>query len=74
MKLRGLVPKFHIHVPVSDLYVYSHDRSTCSKIGGPIVGVYRVAAINPEHFQSFTVALKIKLKKILFPQTISAVC
>ncbi len=36
---------------------------------------YRVAVINPEHFQSFTVALKIKLKKkIIFPQTISAVC
>ncbi len=30
---------------------------------------YRVAAINPEHFQSFTVPLKIKfLKKFFFPK------
>jgi hypothetical protein len=28
MKLRGLVPSFHIHVSVSDLYMYSRDRST----------------------------------------------
>jgi hypothetical protein len=30
MKLRGLVPNFYIHVSVSDLYVYYHDRSTYS--------------------------------------------
>ncbi len=31
--------------------------------------MYRVAAINPEHFQSFTVELKIKfLKKFFFPK------
>ncbi len=28
MKLRGRVPNFHIHVSVSDLYVYFHDWST----------------------------------------------
>jgi hypothetical protein len=29
MKLQGVVPNSHIHVPVSDLYctVYSHDQS-----------------------------------------------
>jgi hypothetical protein len=27
MKLRGLVPIFHIRVSVSDLFIYSHDRS-----------------------------------------------
>jgi hypothetical protein len=26
-KLRGLSPNFHIHVTVSDLYIYSQDRS-----------------------------------------------
>jgi hypothetical protein len=31
--------------------------------------MYRVAAINPEHFQSFTVALKTKfLKKFFSPK------
>jgi hypothetical protein len=35
---------------------------------------YRVAAIFPEHFQSFTVALKTFLLLILLPQTDSAVC
>jgi hypothetical protein len=28
IKLRGLVPNFHIHTSVSDLYIYSQDRST----------------------------------------------
>jgi hypothetical protein len=28
MKLRGRVPNFHIHVSVSDFYVYFHDWST----------------------------------------------
>jgi hypothetical protein len=33
-KLRGLSPNFHIHVPVSDLYVvYSHDQSAFSAAG-----------------------------------------
>ncbi len=28
LELRGLSPNFHIHVSVSDLYIYSQDRST----------------------------------------------
>jgi hypothetical protein len=28
MELRGLSPNFHIHVSVSDLHIYSQDRST----------------------------------------------
>jgi hypothetical protein len=34
-KLRGLVPNSYIHVSGSDLYIPS------SKIGGPIVGIYK---------------------------------
>ncbi len=37
--------------------------------------LYRVAAIFPEHFQTFTVALKIFFfYQFFFPQTVSAVC
>jgi hypothetical protein len=36
LKLRGLVPNFHIHVSVSDLYI-----PTMSKIGGLVVGIYK---------------------------------
>jgi hypothetical protein len=36
MKLRGLVPKFHIHVSVIDLYV-----PTIRPPGGPILGIYK---------------------------------
>jgi hypothetical protein len=32
-ELHGLSPNFHIHVSVSDLYVYSHDRSAYSAAG-----------------------------------------
>jgi hypothetical protein len=35
MKLRGLVPNFHIHVPRFVLLF------CCSKKGGPIVGIYK---------------------------------
>ncbi len=38
MKLRGLVPNFHIHVTVSDLY--SHNRSTYFAAGRPTVGIF----------------------------------
>jgi hypothetical protein len=27
-ELRGLSPNFHVHVSVSDLYIYSQDRPT----------------------------------------------
>ncbi len=30
---RGLIPNFHIHVSVSELYIYSHDESACSAGG-----------------------------------------
>jgi hypothetical protein len=30
---RGLSPNFHIHVSVSELYVYAHDGSACSAGG-----------------------------------------
>ena len=30
---RGLSPNFHIHVSVSELYMYSHDGSACSAGG-----------------------------------------
>jgi hypothetical protein len=44
MKLRGLVPNFHILVSVSDLYIPTKTRSVhlfcCSKIGRPILGIY----------------------------------
>ncbi len=36
--------------------------------------IYRVAAINPERFQCFTVALKKSFSIILFGKTVSAVC
>jgi hypothetical protein len=35
---------------------------------------YRVAAIFPEHFQSFTVALKIIFLLIILRKTVSALC
>jgi hypothetical protein len=42
MKLRGLVPNFHIHVSVSDLYDPTIGLQTqYSKIGGQIVGIYK---------------------------------
>jgi hypothetical protein len=42
MKLRGLVPTFYIHVPVSDLYIPTIGPQTqYSKIDGPIVGIYK---------------------------------
>jgi hypothetical protein len=44
MKLRGLVPNFHIHVSVSDLLVYSPTIGPpifLQKIGGPIMGIYK---------------------------------
>jgi hypothetical protein len=42
MKLRGLVPSFHIHVSVTGLYILTIGPPIfCSKIGGPIVGIYR---------------------------------
>jgi hypothetical protein len=44
LKLRGLVPNFHIHVPVSDLYI-STQYSRSSKIGGLIVGIYKSSQI-----------------------------
>ncbi len=43
MKLRGLVPNVYIHVSVSDLYIPTIGPQTCkcSKLGGPIVGIYK---------------------------------
>jgi hypothetical protein len=42
MKLRGLVPNFYIHVSASDLYIPTIGPQTqYSKIGGPIVGIYK---------------------------------
>jgi hypothetical protein len=32
-ELRGHSPYFHINVSVSDLYMYSHDRSAYSAVG-----------------------------------------
>jgi len=46
IKLRGIVPNFHIHVSVSDLYIPTISPPPpifCSKIGGPIVGIYKIA-------------------------------
>jgi hypothetical protein len=40
MKLRGLVPKFCIHVSVSDLYISRICLFGCSKKGRPILGAY----------------------------------
>ncbi len=31
MKLCGLVPNFYIHVALSNLYVYCHDRSSADQ-------------------------------------------
>jgi hypothetical protein len=41
-KLRGLSPNFHIHVYVSDLYIFprSVHLFSCSRIGRPLVGMY----------------------------------
>ncbi len=42
MKLRGLIPSFYIHVSVSILYIPTIGPQTqYSKIGGPIVGIYK---------------------------------
>ncbi len=42
MKPRGLVPNFYIHAFVSDLYILTIGLQTqYSKIGGPIVGIYK---------------------------------
>jgi hypothetical protein len=42
MKLRGLVPNFHIHVSVSDLYIRTIGTPILlQKIGGPIVIIYK---------------------------------
>jgi hypothetical protein len=42
MKLRGLVPNFHIYVPnMSELYIATIGPPIFgSKTGGPIVGIY----------------------------------
>jgi hypothetical protein len=42
MKLRGLVPNFHIHVSVSDLYIpMIGPPILLQKLGGPIVGIFK---------------------------------
>ncbi len=42
MKLRGVSPRFYIHVSVSDLYITTIGLPViCKKIGGPIVGIYK---------------------------------
>ncbi len=42
MKLRGLVPNFHIHVSMSDLYIPPIGPPILmQKIGGPIVRIYK---------------------------------
>jgi hypothetical protein len=43
MKLRGLVPNFHIHVVVSDLHIPTIGPPfLLQKIGGPIVGIHKL--------------------------------
>jgi hypothetical protein len=39
-ELRGVIPNFHIHVSMSDLYIPSTHIS-CSRIGRSIVGTYK---------------------------------
>jgi hypothetical protein len=42
MKLRGLVPNFHIHVSVSELHIPTIGPPICcSKICGSILGIYK---------------------------------
>ncbi len=42
MKLRGIVPNFHIHVSLSDLHIPTIGPQThYNKIGRPIVGIYK---------------------------------
>ncbi len=42
MKLRGLLPNFHIHVFVSNLYIPRIGLSICYiKISGPILRIYK---------------------------------
>jgi len=38
-ELRGLSPNFHVHVSVSDLHI--PHISSCSRIGRPIMGIYK---------------------------------
>jgi hypothetical protein len=40
-ELRGLIPNFHIHVSVSDLYCQDRSAFCCKKICGPILGIYK---------------------------------
>jgi hypothetical protein len=43
MKLRGLLPNFYIHVSVINLCTYHTvgPQTQCSRIGGPIMGIYK---------------------------------
>ena len=42
MKLRGLVPNFHIHVSVSDLYIPTIGPPILLRKYGTVVGIYIV--------------------------------
>jgi hypothetical protein len=41
MKLHDLAPNFYFHVSVSDLNIPTIGPLFCSKIGGPIMGIYK---------------------------------
>jgi hypothetical protein len=42
LKLRSLIPNFHTYVSVSNLYITRPVHLSCySKIGEPIVGIYK---------------------------------
>jgi hypothetical protein len=46
IKLRGLVPNFHIHISVSNLYIDTIGPPILlqPQISGPIVGIYKSLA------------------------------
>jgi hypothetical protein len=47
MTLRSLVPNFYIHVSVSNFYCPTiGPQMQCSKIGGPIVGIYKSLTVH----------------------------
>ncbi len=65
-QLRGLSPKFHIHVFVSDLYFPRiGPHISCSRTGRSMVGIYKL--LTDTHVEIGTVAAQFLFWEYLFP-------